>query len=118
MKKKSGNNFRQFEGRKSNDRHVRITLDMTKSEAWLNLKPSSVVLYLSIKIRYDGKNHDNIEFPYSEAHKLGLSNDTTKKCFAELCEKGFIEMMNCGRFSRTANVYKLSSNWQAWRAIK
>jgi len=111
--KKRGNCFRPFEGRKPNDRHVRITEDMLKSEAWRKLKPTSIVLYLAIKMRYDGKNQDEIKFPYSEAEKLGLSTETVKRCFAELIEYKFIEVMSCGKFSRTTNIYKLSSKWHA-----
>jgi len=110
--KKRGNNFRLFEGRKANDRHIRITMDMMKSNAWKNLKPTSIVLYLAIKLRYDGKNQDEIQFPYSEAEKLGLSIGTIKTAFNELSENGFIETVSCGKFNRTANVYKLSSEWQ------
>jgi hypothetical protein len=111
LRKKRGNNFRLFEGRKKNDRHIRITQDMMDSPAWKRLKPTSIVLYLSIKLRFNGENQDSIEFPYTEAEKLGLSIETTKRCFTDLVDNGFIEIMQCGRFNRRANVYKLSSNW-------
>lgn len=117
MKRKRGNNFRLFEGRKVNDRHIRITEDMITSEAWLNLKPTSVKLYISIKLRFTGNNQDEIEFPYTEACKIGLSIETVKNCFADLTSKGFIEIVSCGRFSRTANVYKLSNKWQGYKNV-
>jgi hypothetical protein len=118
MKKKSGNNFRQFEGRKSNDRHVRITADMITSEAWTDLKATSVKLYISLKLRFNGTNHDELQLPHSEAVKIGLSKDIVKSCFDDLISHGFIEYVHQGRFTRTPNIYKLSGNWQSWKPIK
>lgn len=117
MRKKRGNNFRPFEGKKVNDRHIRITQNMMESLAWKSLKPTSVVLYLAIKLRFNGENYNNIEFPYSEASKLGLSIETTKKCFSDLVSKGFIEVESCGKFSRTANVYSLSCKWMEYKSV-
>ena len=118
MKRRKVNNFRLFEGRKVNDRHVRITEDMIKSEAWAELKATSVKLYISIKLRYTGANRDDIEFPHTEAEKIGISKDCIKKCFDDLIKHGFIECTHQGRFSRTPNKYKLSESWQQWSKDK
>jgi hypothetical protein len=115
MRKKHGNNFRLFEGKKITERHVRITESMIASEAWMELKATSVKLYISLKLRYNGANQEGIEFPHSEVEKIGISKDCIKKCFDDLIEHGFIECVHQGRFSRTPNKYKLSNKWQAWQ---
>ena len=114
MVRKKCNNFRLFEGRKTNDRHVRITSDMIASSAWADLKATSVKLYISLKLRYTGANRDSIEFPHSEVEKIGISKDCIKKCFDDLISHGFIECTHQGRISRTPNTYKLSEKWQVW----
>lgn len=115
MRRKRGNNFRLFEGKKINERHVRITESMILSEAWTDLKATSIKLYISLKLKYNGANQDEIEFPHSEVEKVGISKDIIKKCFDDLIEHGLIECVHEGRFSRTANKYKLSNRWQVWQ---
>lgn len=115
---KKNNRFRVFEGKKANDRHIRLTEDMIVSEAWKDLKATSVKLYISLKLRYNGENYDSIEFPYSEAEKIGISKNIIKTCFDDLIKCGFIEMISCGRFSRTANIYKLSNGWREYKAVR
>ena len=115
MKRRKINNFRLFEGKKVNDRHVRITEDMICSEAWVDLKAISIKLYISLKLRFTGNNQDSIEFPHSQIAKIGISKDSIKGCFDDLVNHGFIEYVNQGQFTRTPNVYKLSSNWRVWK---
>jgi outer membrane receptor for ferric coprogen and ferric-rhodotorulic acid len=115
MGKKKNTNFRLFEGRKANDRHVRITQDMITSKAWTSLKATSVKLYISLKLRYTGTVQNEIEFPHTEVEKIGISKDCVKKCFDDLIKCGFIECVHNGRFDRTPNKYKLSSVWQEYK---
>ena len=113
MGRRKNNRFRLFEGRKTNDRHVRLTADMINSEAWRDLRATSIKLYIALKLRYNGENENEIELPYSEVEKIGISKNRVKKCFDDLITHGFIEYAHQGRFSRTANKYKLSSKWQS-----
>lgn len=115
MGKRKNTRFRLFEGRKSNDRHVRITGDMVSSGAWIDLKATSVKLYISLKLRYNGSDED-IEFPYTEAEKIGISKNCIKGCFDDLIKCGFIECTWNGKATRTPNRYKLSDKWQNYKA--
>lgn len=118
FKKPKGNNFKRFEGRKANDRHVRITEDMMLSEAWTDLKAVSIRLYLAMKLRYKGNGQlEDIEYPHSEAEKIGISRNVIRASFLDLKEHGFIDITFEGRFRREANRYCFSDRWIEWKKV-
>lgn len=101
--------FKEYEGRKKRDIHVRLTKDMLMDRKYLSLNNSSKILYMYMKLWAKGEN----EFDYAKA--LGskmMSPSTTIKAIRELVEKGFIErkyFSNGG--GHIPNRYKFSDNW-------
>lgn len=101
--------FKDYEGKKSKDKHIRITKNMMDNENFRKLKPTSIKLYMYMKLWANGE----IEFNYSRS--LGsniLSPMTVSNAIKELIEKGFIERVffsNGG--GHKPNRYKFSSNW-------
>jgi len=100
--------FKNYEGRKKKDRNIRITKDMMDNEIFKSLKPSSMKLYMYMKLWAKGE----IEFSYSKS--LGskvVSPATYSLAIKELIEKGFIERI---KFSNGGghepNSYKFSNN--------
>ena len=90
--------FKDYEGKKSKDKHIRITKNMMDNEN-----------FMYMKLWANGE----IEFNYSRS--LGsniLSPMTVSNAIKELIEKGFIERVffsNGG--GHKPNRYKFSSNW-------
>ena len=101
--------FKEYEGKKRIDLHVRLTKDMLMNKNYLDLKSSSKILYMYMKLWAKGE----IEFDYAKS--LGskiLSPATVVSSIRELVEKGFIERVyfsNGG--GRTPNRYKFSDKW-------
>jgi hypothetical protein len=89
---------------------------MIMSDAWRDLKSTSIKLYVAMKLRYNGNNHDDIEFPHSEAKKI-ISRNVITSCFNDLILHGFIEVVREGRIARMSNIYKFSDSWQKWPDI-
>lgn len=101
--------FKNYEGIKSKDKHIRLTKSMMDSEKFKKLKPATVKVYMYMKLWANGE----IEFDYSKS--LGsniVSPMTFSNAVKELIEKGFIERIyfsNGG--GHKANRYKFSDNW-------
>ena len=105
--------FKQYEGKKEKDKHIRLTKDMLNSTNFKSLKPNSKVLYMYMKLWACG----NEEFDYSIS--LGsniVSQSTVISSTRELIQKGFIERIyfsNGG--GHKPNRYKFSSKWQYYK---
>ena len=101
--------FHEYEGIKRKDKHIRITKSMMDSKAFHNLKPSSILIYMYMKLWSNGEN----EFDYSKS--LGsriVSPMTFSTAIKELIENGFIERVyfsNGG--GHKSNRYKFSKKW-------
>lgn len=101
--------FKNYEGKKIKDKHIRLTKDMMMNEKFINLTPSTIKIYIYMKLWANGE----IEFDYSKS--LGsniVSPMTFSKAIKELIEKGFIERIyfsNGG--GHKPNRYKFSDNW-------
>ena len=60
-------------------------------EAWQNLKPGPVALYLALKRRFNGSNNGELFLSHRDAAEaLNVGRDTVGGYYAELKEKGFI----------------------------
>ena len=108
--------FKPYEGRNKNERHIRLTKDMLMDKVYLSLSCPSRVLYNYMKLwAYGSKEYkDNGTFDYSVSLAMqmcGVSNKTAIKCFHELEEKGFIERQNNSKFSKQTSKWKFSSKW-------
>ena len=108
--------FKPYEGRNKNERHIRLTRDMLMDKVYLSLSCPSRVLYNYMKLwAYGSKEYkDKGTFDYSVSLAMqmcGVSNKTAIKCFHELEEKGFIERQNNSKFSKQTSKWKFSSKW-------
>ena len=108
--------FKPYEGRNKNERHIRLTKDMLMDKVYLSLSCPSKVLYNYMKLwAYGSKEYkDNGTFDYSVSLAMqmcGVSNKTAIKCFHELEEKGFIERQNNSKSSKQTSKWKFSSKW-------
>ena len=114
--KKERKEFKPYEGRNKNERHIRLTKDMLMDKVYLSLSCPSRVLYNYMKLwAYGSKEYkDKGTFDYSVSLAMqmcGVSNKTAIKCFHELEEKGFIERQNNSKFSKQTSKWKFSSKW-------
>ena len=108
--------FKLYECRNKNERHIRLTKDMLMDKVYLSLSCPSRVLYNYMKLwAYGSKEYkDKGTFDYSVSLAMqmcGVSNKTAIKCFHELEEKGFIERQNSSKFSKQTSKWKFSSKW-------
>ena len=108
--------FKPYEGRNKNERHIRLTKDMLMDKVYLSLSCPSRVLYNYMKLwAYGSKEYkDKGTFDYSVSLAMqmcGVSNKTAIKCFHELEEKGFIERQNNSKFTKQTSKWKFSSKW-------
>lgn len=108
--------FKPYEGRNKNERHIRLTKDMLMDKVYLSLSCPSRVLYNYMKLwAYGSKEYkDKGTFDYSVSLAMqmcGVSNKTAIKCFHELEEKGFIERQNNSKFSKQTSKWRFSSKW-------
>ena len=108
--------FKPYEGRNKNERHIRLTKDMLMDKVYLSLSCPSKVLYNYMKLWAYGskeyKDKGTCDYSVSLAMQMcGVSNKTAIKCFHELEEKGFIERQNNSKFSKQTSKWKFSSKW-------
>ena len=101
--------FKSYEGNKTKDKHIRLTKSMMNHKRFKELKYSSIIIYLYMKLWANGE----IEFDYSNS--LGnniVSPMTFNTAIKELIDKGFIERVyfsNGG--GHKPNRYKFSNKW-------
>ncbi len=110
--------FKPYEGRNKNERHIRLTKDMLMDKVYLSLSCPSRVLYNYMKLwAYGSKEYkDKGTFDYSVSLAMqmcGVSNKTAIKCFHELEQKGFIERQNNSKVSKQTSKWSFSSKWAA-----
>ena len=101
--------FKLYEGNKTKDKHIRLTKSMLNHENFKELKHSSIIVYMYMKLWANGE----MEFDYSKS--LGsniVSPMTFSTATKELIDKGFIERVyfsNGG--GHKPNRYKFSDKW-------
>jgi hypothetical protein len=100
--------FKQYEGRKTKDKHIRLTADMMLSKKYLELSDSAKTVYSYMKLYACGETI--FEYPISLCLKY-MSKPTFVRARNELIEKGFLEYEENNKFARIKNKYRLSSAW-------
>lgn len=97
-----------------NDRKfVRVYHSMISSNAFRDLKPYSIKLYLAMLDWSNG--NPEVEYSYSRMEHI-LPKGTTQKAINDLKEHGFIEIVKKGCFAnRTPSVYRFSDKWKQWK---
>ena len=107
------NKYKPFESNpkpNTKESFVRITHSMLMSNAFNNLKPYAIKLYLYM-IDW-AKGGIEVEYTITLAEKI-LPSSTAQKAFKNLIDNGFIEISKKGCFAnRTPTTYKFSSKWK------
>lgn len=96
-----------------NEPFVRLTSSLTTSPLFLKLGFAARALLIDIYL-YVGKDY-NSSFSYPETlakRRVGLAKQTFLNSKKQLIDNGFIEVVECNRNLRKANVYKVSCGWR------
>ena len=104
----------------SNEPYAAIYASMLGSVAFLNLSHGAQALYVFMKLQYKNKQNgaaglqpDQFYFNQAMYEKYGFTNPTQfQKYKKELIQQGFIKVDECGRTTRTKNIYSFSDEWQ------
>jgi hypothetical protein len=76
-------------------------LYMLNSPAWLSLTPAQRAIYVEVRGRYNGYNNGSIALSTRDAAaRCRINKDTASDAFAVLQERGFLECVTPGGFSR------------------
>lgn len=114
-----------------NDIFASIYLSMIKSDKWKNLSKNQQLLYVYCKFQYYGEKNcpkPMVKKLTEEEYALCFTMNKSKWCKAynlykegnqamfykdmdALISNGFIELVECGKTSRTKNIYKFSNKW-------
>lgn len=117
-------------GRRKHEPFVKLTREMVKSKAWLNLKPAARCIYIEIKSRYNGINNGEISMSHREAAiACRGSKSKSGEHFDALVEHGFIKLNNKGHFrNKHASTWVITSesfmsrpptqDWRLWQSDK
>ena len=100
--------FKNYEGDKQKDKHIRLTSSMLLSDNYLSLSNSAKVVYNYMKLWACGETI--FQYPKSNAKKY-MTEKTFLKAKDELIEKGFIEFISGNRYAHLPNTYKFSNKW-------
>ena len=100
------------------ERFAMMFKSMTESEAYKDLKPYSIKLYIAMLLWRKSYEETEIEYSYRLAENV-LPKGTVQKAINDLIKHGFLEISRKGCFAnRTATIYKLSSKWKDWKKVK
>jgi helix-turn-helix protein len=112
-------------GRSTTERFVALPHYMVCSPAWRSLSPVATTVYVELAAIYNGTNNGRLALSArAAAERAQCSKNTAARAFAELIEKGFIDLCSPGHFDRKsphAAEYRLtlySCNRSGERASK
>lgn len=100
--------FKAYEGKKTKDKHIRLTADMMLNKVYIELSDAAKTVYSYMKLYSCG--NETFEYPISLALKY-ISKSTFLRAKDELIEKGFIEYEQHNQFCRSKNIFRLSGTW-------
>lgn len=86
------------------------------SKEFQDLSAGARCLYLTMALESGGRRE--FTYPRATALKFGFSESSFIRYIKELSASGFIELVSCGRFSRTPNCYRFSFSWKGVEAVK
>ena len=91
-------------GRSKHGGFVKIDSYIFRSEAWKEMTPREVMIWLLLCSRYNGRNNGRIGLSIRDAAKQGkMSQGTASKSIKKLIELGFIKKTFEGSFSQKQN---------------
>lgn len=126
MARKEKPKHQPFESKTDKGKFTKICNDMMDSPAWKALTRSQRYLYLELKRKYTAKyadgrllsdNADNISMPAAEAKELYSDLRTFRADIDSLIEYGFINLIESGWTTRTANIYGFSDRWKRYGQV-
>lgn len=91
-------------------RFIQVGNSLLFSKAAQSLSAGSFRLYLCMAMESGGRSE--FSFPNSAAKKYGFAETSFNRYTKELREKGFIIVTECGRITRTPNIYRFSFSWK------
>lgn len=103
--------FRIWESANENGeegRFARVSNSLMLHHATKNLTPLAFRVYVYMILEAGGQR--DFEFPRVKWRGF-ISNGGFQKAKNELCEKGYIEVIFCGKITKEPNVYRFSSKW-------
>lgn len=121
MAKKRKFNPYGFEKKGSSNLSATLYASMLQSPAWYALSPKAKELFVYMKLQLygqapiEGYGADCFVFNqamYSKVYPLYKSGAQFRRDRDQLIKYGFIEIVECGRFTRTKNIYRFSAKWQ------
>lgn len=91
-------------------RFIQVGNSLLLSKKFQELTVGAQMLYLCAAMESAGR--PEFTFPRSAALKYSFSENTAARHIKELTSSGFIELLESGRFTRTANRYRFSLRWK------
>jgi hypothetical protein len=83
-----------------------------ESNEWKDLSSSAKLIYIYLKVKYNGHNNGKISFKY---HVSEFSSSTTSRSLKELISKGWISKTKHGGLYRYYCLYKLTGAYDEIR---
>ena len=114
-------------GRNGAVQYFTVSHVMAQSSAWRSLGGAALKVWVELRCRFNGRNNGQLSLSWDEAARLlGLGKGTVGRAFAELEEKGFIEMTKRGTwYGRRATTWAVTDKSQqghlatyAWKRWK
>ena len=123
MARKRKFNPNNFENVGKSNLSAVLYASMLQSPAWYALSPKAKELYTYMKLQLYGQAPLDSEkygagafvfnqAMYTKTYPIYKTGAQFRRDRDQLIEYGFIEMVECGRFTRTKNVYRFSAKWQ------
>lgn len=113
-----------FESVGGNKLSANIYVTMLQSPAYLTLSGNAAKLYNYMKLQYFGAKNisehpaEDFVFNWGMASKTYPLYTNKKQFYKDrdmLIEHGLIEVVECGKNTRTKNIYRFSDKWQSWK---
>ena len=92
---------------KDDYRFIRLSHALVQSQAWCQLSPNAVKLFIAVAARYNGSNNGALSFGVREGHAIGLSRSKAMRAFAELEKSGLLVRTKASKW-RQAREWRVS----------
>lgn len=129
MGRKSKFKPQEFEKLGNSNLSATLYASMLQSQAYKSLSNNAKVLYQYMKLQYygakpiEGQAQDCFYFnkamyindeEHPNSYGLYKNGAQFQRDLKQLVKHGFIEIVECGKTTRTKNIYKFSAKWQQY----